>query len=318
MPGCMRRMELVTGATGYVGEPARAPPGAARAGPSARSRAGPSASSRSTASRRSRGDLLDGAGLERGARRLPAPPTTSSTRWRRARTAPSFADRDRRAAEALRAAPRHAPASSGSSTSAGSRRPARASRPPGLAARGRADPARRRARLDRAAGLDRDRRRLVLVPRARAPGRAAARAADSRPGASNRTQPIAERDVIEFLARTPAVPRGGGPLARRRRPGRADLRRDDRADRRGDGRRPRCRSASARSLTPPASAVVAARDRPAARARAPADGEPRVRHPAARRRRGAAPVRHPPAALRPRGRARARASGSRASALGAR
>ncbi len=54
----------------------------------------------------------------------------------------------------------------------------------------------------------------------------------------NRTQPIDERDVIEFLARTPAGARRRGAVARRGRPRRDDLRPHDRADRRVHGRRP--------------------------------------------------------------------------------
>ena len=50
---------------------------------------------------------------------------------------------------------------------------------PRLPPRGRGDPARRRARLDRAAGLDRDRRRLVVVPAPRPARGAAAGAADA-------------------------------------------------------------------------------------------------------------------------------------------
>ena len=54
----------------------------------------------------------------------------------------------------------------------------------------------------------------------------------------NRTQPIAERDIVEFLARTPQDPGSRRTRARHRRARRGHLRRDDRADRRADGRRP--------------------------------------------------------------------------------
>ena len=103
----------------------------------------------------------------------------------------------------------------------------------------------------------------------------------------NRTQPIAERDVIEYLATHAAGPGRGRPLARRGRAGRAHLRRDDRADRRGDGRgTPAARS---RRLAHAAGSRGRRRGhRPAARARAAADGEPRVRPAAARARRGGA------------------------------
>ena len=69
----------------------------------------------------------------------------------------------------------------------------------------------------------------------------------------NRTQPIDERDVIEFLARTPAGARRRRAVARRGGPGRDDLRPHDRADRRLHGRRPPAAGASgARSRRPPA------------------------------------------------------------------
>ena len=108
----------------------------------------------------------------------------------------------------------------------------------------------------------------------------------------NRTQPIDERDVIEFLARTPQVPDAAGPVARRRRARRDDLRPHDRADRGGDGRR--AAAARLQALAHPAGERRGrGGDRPAARAGSPADGEPRDRPPAARPRRGPAPVRHP-------------------------
>ena len=68
----------------------------------------------------------------------------------------------------------------------------------------------------------------------------------------NRTQPIDERDAIEYLARTPLLAATRRSVARHRRPGRALLRRDDRADRGADGRRPDAAPDPA-SVTPAAS-----------------------------------------------------------------
>ena len=201
-------------------QPPAAPPG--RRGP-ARARAGAPARARGGARRR-RGRAPATCSRGDGPRRARSTACTTAyylvhSMEAAAGDGDGFADRDRRAAEALRRARPPTPASSGSSTSAASSPPRGAvSRPP--AARGSrwseilldAVP-----RLHRAARLDRDRRRLVLVSHPRAARRAAARAAAAGAGASNRTQPIAERDVIEYLARTPAVPDAAGPIARRRR-----------------------------------------------------------------------------------------------------
>ncbi len=46
----------------------------------------------------------------------------------------------------------------------------------------------------------------------------------------NRTTPIDERDIVEMLARAATSPRSRGAVARRRRPGRRQLRRADRSD----------------------------------------------------------------------------------------
>ena len=95
---------------------------------------------------------------------------------------------------------------------------ARASRHLALAAGRRAGAAGRRARVDRAARLDRDRRPLALVPLPRAADRAPARARRCPPGATNRTQPIDGRDVLEFLAARRDARRGADrPLLGHRR-----------------------------------------------------------------------------------------------------
>ena len=173
------RMELVTGATGYVGRAAAAPAGRRRP---PRARAG--APARAV-------EALAGVEAVRGRpahRRRPRPrrsrgsrpPTTSCTRWRPAPATAPFADRDRRAAERVRQRRRRGRRGA-DRLPRRDRAAGRGALPaPQLAPRGRAHPARSRAGLDRAAGVDRDRRRLVLVPHARAPGRAAARAADAR------------------------------------------------------------------------------------------------------------------------------------------
>ena len=85
-----------------------------------------------------------------------------------------------------------------------------------------------RARLDRAARLDRDRRRsrsfrflvrlIERLPLLALP-----------PWRAHRTQPIDERDVIEVARARRDRAGGGRPLARRRRPRRRQLRRADRA-----------------------------------------------------------------------------------------
>ena len=133
----------------------------------------------------------------------------------------------------------------------------------------------------------------------------------------NRTAPIDERDVIEFLARTPQRAGGRGALTRRGRARRDDLRPDDRANRRRNGRR--AHAAGAGAVTHAArERGGCGRDRPADRAGATADGEPGDRPAAARPGRGAAPLRPAAVPLRAGGRARAGASGRRCEPLGAR
>ena len=124
----------------------------------------------------------------------------------------------------------------------------------------------------------------------------------------NRTQPIAERDVIEYLARTPQVPAAAGRSLDVVGPDVLTYAEmiERIAEAMGVGRLPLGVGAS---LTPPASRRRRRGHRPAARARASADGEPRVRSAPARARRGARPVRDPPAPVRPRRRARARRVG---------
>ena len=127
---------------------------------------------------------------------------------------------------------------------------------------------------------------------------------------SNRTQPIDERDVIEYLARTPSVPAAEGRSLDVAGPDVMTYSEmiDQIAESMGVGRMPIGIGAS---LTPPASAVVAARDRATGRARAPADGEPRIGHPAARPAGGAAALRAAAAPLRAGGRPRAGRLGGR-------
>ena len=164
-----------------------------------------------------------------------AAPTTWCTRWRRARTGTSPAAT---AAPPRPSRRRGARRGRADRLPRGSRRPA-GSPPPPLAPRGRGDPARGRAWVHRAARLDRDRRRLVLVPCARPTGGAPAGAADAglalEPHAADRR---ARRDRVPR-----PHPRHAGrrrPLAGRMRPGRDDLRGDDRAiaDSMGVGRMP--------------------------------------------------------------------------------
>ena len=174
-----------TGATGYVGGRLAAPP---RRGGPARARARPAARARCTDVDVGRAATSSPAPASRRRSTAARPPTTSSTRWsRRPATATSptaTGGWPRRFGEA--AAP--TPASSGSSTSAGSCPPTRrALAAPALPPRGRGDPAGRRARLHRPARVDRDRRGVVLVSHPRSPRGAAARAAAAAPGA--RTAP---------------------------------------------------------------------------------------------------------------------------------
>ena len=157
----------------------------------------------------------------------------------------------------------------------------RALAPPALATRGRGDPARRGARLDRAASLDRDRRRLGLVPAARAAGRAPARPAHA--GLARKPHPADRR------ARRTRVPRAHPRHVPRPRAGRstspartwsATATMIERiAELMGVGRMPL-------RLSPlPDAARERGRqrcDRAAGGARTPADGEPGVGHSPAR------------------------------------
>ena len=240
------------------------------------------------------GDLLSGRGLARGARRLHRPPTTSCTRWRR-----SPGTRPRAASPTATAAPPRT--SPRPRRAAGVERvvylggiaPADGAPSPHLASRLEVerDPARGGSRGDRAARVDRDRRRLVVLPDAGAARRAPARPAVAR--LAPQPHPADRRARRDRVPRPHAAGRGRRrALARHRRTGRAQLRRDDRADRRVDGRRPA--ADRPRLLADPAGQRGGERrDRPAARAGAPADGEPRARPAAARRPRGARALRHP-------------------------
>ena len=105
----------------------------------------------------------------------------------------------------------------------------------------------------------------------------------------NRTAPIDERDVIEFLARTPRVPEAAGRSLDVAGP---DVMTYGRmieliAEEMGVGRLP---LALGRSLTPPASAVVAAVTGQPIELGEAADGEPRDRPAPARPGRGAPPL----------------------------
>ena len=96
-----------------------------------------------------------------------------------------------------------------------------------------------RARVDRAARLDRDRRPLALVPLPRAPDRAAAGAGPARlaaqPHAADRRP---RRARLPRRLRRPRRRRSSRPLVGHRRPRHRDLRAADRPDRRLDARRP--------------------------------------------------------------------------------
>ena len=168
-------MELVTGASGYVG--GRLLRRLAREGRPVRALARvPERVEPLEGVETRAGDLLSGEGLDSALEGV----STAYYLVHSMEAAPGdgFAARDRRAAEAFAAA----------AASAGVERvvylggiaPAGAAfAPPALAARGGGDPARRRAGVDRAAGVDRDRRRLVLVQGAGPARRAAASASDA-------------------------------------------------------------------------------------------------------------------------------------------
>ena len=201
------------------------------------------------------GDVLSGAGHRARRSRAAAAPTTWCTRWRRPPRAGRGRLRRPRPPRRRELRRRRARGGRGAGGLPGRHRPGRRAhvRPPRLAAGGRGDPAGRRARRHGAARLDRDRRPL------RRPfgcwcGWSSACASCPMPRwRANRTQPIDERDVIEFLARTPAVAAAAGRSLDIVRTGRAHLRRDDRADRRSDGRGPAAhRPAASRSRPRPA------------------------------------------------------------------
>ena len=149
----------------------------------------------------------------------------------------SFSSRDRRAAEAFAAAARRAGTRRvvylGGLVPADAQPVAAPGQPPG----GRAGPARRGARGRGAARLDRHRRAFALVslPRAdrRAPPRPRAARLARQPHAADRRP---RRDRVPRARGGRA--RGGRTLARHRRAGRPELRRDDRADPRPHARRP--------------------------------------------------------------------------------
>ena len=103
---------------------------------------------------------------------------------------------------------------------------------------------------------------------------------------SNRTQPIDERDVIEYLARTPTVAEAAGRSLDICGPDVLTFAAliEGIAEGLGVGRMPR---GPPRLPDPAGERGGGGGERPAARARAPADGEPRVRRPAARPREAA-------------------------------
>ena len=196
-------MELIAGASGYVGSRL------------ARRLAADERPVRALARRPERveaiegvdpikGDLLTGAGL---AQALSGCSTTYYlVHSMEASDDLDFAARDRRAAETFGAAA--AAAGVERIVYLGGIAPGPLP-PPALAARGRANPARRRSRSTAlrasiviGAGSTSFRLLVRLVERLRVLPMPSWRA--------NRTQPIDERDVIEYLARTPAVPAAAG------------------------------------------------------------------------------------------------------------
>ena len=268
-----------------------------RAAACAPSRAAPSGWSACPAWSRS-GPTCSPRGRSRSCSAAATRPTTSCTRWRAATpTGPASPPATAARPRTSRRRP-WTPAWSGSSTWAGSRR--RGPRLPTSRSRLEVEeilltavPASTALRASIVIGAGSssfrvlvrlvERLRLLPMPRWR----------------SNRTQPIDERDVIEFLASTPTVAGGGGALARHLRPRRGHLRGPDRGDRRGTRRGAHARGPP-RLADPAGERGGGGGERPAARARAAADGEPRVRRASARRSRGGADLRHPPASLRAR------------------
>ena len=234
-------MELITGASGYVG--GRLLRRLAGGGASAAGALAAAGARRGAARRRGRARRpAQRRGARRRARRdldrvLPRPldGARERRRLRRARPAgrrglrPRGGGRRRRAHRLPR---RHRPHGAPFD-------------PPRLASRGRGDPARRGPALDRAARLDRDRGRLCFISPAGAARRAAARSAPPRlavqPHAAHRR---ARCDRVSGAHSLGAGCRG--PLLGRGRSGPDDLFGDDRSDRGVDGGRRACRSASAR------------------------------------------------------------------------
>ena len=198
-------MELVTGATGYVGGRLIDRLVGGRAATFARWRGGPSAWSRGRASRSSRGDLFDAAAsLEaalEGVRHRLLPRALDGgrheRRWRLREPRPHA----RRATSPAR----RAAAGVERVVYLGGLVPEGGPRSPHLASRLEVEeilldalPESTALRASIVIGAQ-----LVVLPAAGAPGGAPAGAAV--PGwRDNRTQPIDERDAIEYLARTPA------------------------------------------------------------------------------------------------------------------
>ena len=209
-----------------------------------------------------------------------------------------FAGRDRRAAEQLRRRPRRPRACERVVYLGGHRARPTGAPSPHIASRIEVEEILLEAAPvgHRAARVDPDRRRARRPSACSSGWSSGCGCCPCRPGATN-LHPADRR------ARRHRVPRPHAPGARRP-PGRSldiagpdvrQLRRDDRADRRVDGGRPH--AARPRLLAHAAGQRGGERgDRPAARAGAAADGEPGARAAPARRRRGAAPVRDPPAA----------------------
>ena len=175
-------MELVTGATGYIGGrllrrlagEGRARARAARAG---RTQVEPLAGVEAA-----EGDLLSGAGLD-GAldgchtRLLPRALDGGARERRRVRRPRPPRRRGLRRGRPREAGVKRIVYLGGIEPEGGA-----AVAPPALAPRGRAHPARRRSGLDRAARLDRDRRRVVVLSSPGAAGRAVCACCRCRPG----------------------------------------------------------------------------------------------------------------------------------------
>ena len=230
------------------GQPPAAPP---RGGGAARARAGPAAAISCRAWTPCRGDLLTGAGLEEALEGCSTAyylvHSMEPAAERRLRGARQAHGRDlRRGGGARRGGADRLPRRDRAGRAARCRRTfdSRLEVEESLLA---AVPG-----LDRAARLDRDRRRLVLVPAAGPARGAAARAADA--ALAQEPHPADRRARRDRVPRPHAAgARGGGTLARRGRSGRDDLRPHDRADRRRNGgRAPAAGARPRRSRRPPA------------------------------------------------------------------